>query len=109
MVSFYLLGVMWGFRSAYYWERSLLDLLIPVATAFVMCWWAISDSIARGQPIPVLSRAWFLFAAGILVPCYVVWTRGWPGVGLVLFHSIAWYVVCVLGSISARYFLTGEF
>lgn len=76
LACFYGLAVLWGVRSAYYWEPSILALLVPLALATVMCTWT-ADSIARGHPIPLLGRAWLFIAAGITVLGYILWSRGW--------------------------------
>ncbi len=52
--------------------------------------WAISDSVARGAPIPTFARVWYFIFGIILVPIYVIGTRGWRGVGWVAIHVIAW-------------------
>lgn len=33
---------------------------------------------------------------GILVPLYVIWSRGWRGAALMLGHLVAWYLLCFL-------------
>lgn len=57
-------------------------------------WWAIHDSIVRGHPIPFFSRSWFIVFPGLLVPLYVIWSRGWRGAALLIGHLMAWYAVC---------------
>ena len=42
--------------------------------------------------MPVLSKPWFFLFAGFVVPGYVIWSRGWRGVGWVLLHSVLWLV-----------------
>ena len=93
------MAVVWGVRNVHYWQPSLVDLLIQPSMAITLAWWAIADSIARGRSIPLLSRNWFVIAAGVAVPGYVIWSRGWRGVGLLLLHAIGWYAVGVAAMI----------
>lgn len=104
---FYALAVVWGVRYAYYPTPSVLEILVPLAMCAVMSTWAVSDSIARRRPIPLLARFWFFVLAGIVVPGYIIWSRGWPGVGKLFVHSIAWYALCVAAMFAARTVLYG--
>ncbi|ADB15117.1 hypothetical protein Psta_0427 [Pirellula staleyi DSM 6068] len=104
---FYVLAVVWGIRCAYYPAASVLEILVPLAMCTVMCIWAVADSIARSHPIPLLARFWFFILAGIVVPGYIVWSRGWRGVGKLLMHSIAWYGICLAGMFAMRTVLYG--
>jgi hypothetical protein len=88
-------------------SESPLDLLVPLAITLPLAWWAIGDSRARGQSIPLLSRQWFLLAGTFLVPAYVVSSRGWLGVGLVLLNAIAWFLLWLAGAVFG--FLIVEF
>lgn len=106
LAAWYLCAPMDGIRSAAL-NESPLDLLVPLAITLPLAWWAIGDSRARGQPIPLLSRQWFLLAGTALVPAYVVWSRGWRGVGLVLLNAIAWLLLWFTGAVFG--FLVYEF
>lgn len=91
MAAFYAMAVVWGIRSIHYWEPSSLDLLVPIALAVALGWWAVADARSRGRPLPLFARPWFVLLAGLLVPGYVIWSRkGW-GLALVLLHAVAWY------------------
>ncbi|AWM40548.1 hypothetical protein C1280_28580 [Gemmata obscuriglobus] len=91
MLAFYALAVAMGVRSIWFWEPSVLDGLIPVATAVCLGWWAVVDARRRRHPIPLLSRPWFFLLAPVVVPGYVIWSRrGW-GAGLVALHAALWY------------------
>ncbi len=95
-VAFYAWSVIWGLRYVYYWQGSLLDLLIPLAMCVTVGWWAINDSVIRGRPISFFVRVWFVLLAGIVVPAYCLWTRGWRGLLLVLLNGVAWQAVAYL-------------
>ena len=105
---FYGLAVLWGIRSAYAWQPTPLALLLPLAMCTILCTWTVSDSLARGHPIPLLARAWFFIAAGIAVPGYILWTRGWAGLVKLVLHSIAWYSLCLVALLIARIVLLGR-
>jgi hypothetical protein len=94
-VVFYFLAVIWGVRSAYYWQPSVLDLILQLMLMITISCWAISDSIARGKPIPTSARVWYFFFAIILVPVYVIETRRWRGVGWVALHAFAWFAAAM--------------
>lgn len=98
------LGMMllWGVRQVYYWEPSILDLIIPFGACLTAAWWAALDSIARGHPIPLLARPVFFFLAGILVPIYIIWSRRWFGVMLVGAILVASYAICIITMLVGR-------
>jgi len=96
LATFYALAVAWGVRNAWFWLPSGLDLLVPVALWVALSWWAILDAKSRGYAIPVLSQQWFFLFVWILVPVYVVWSRGWRGVGYLALHSALWMAVATL-------------
>ena len=43
------------------------------------------------RPIPAMSHHWFVLLAGLLVPGYIIWSRGWRGAGWVMLHGFLWY------------------
>jgi hypothetical protein len=90
LCAFYALAIVWGTRSAYFWLASDFDLLVPLTLALALGWWAVADSKARRQPIPMLSRQWFFLGACPLVPGYVIWSRQWAGLGWVVLHTAGW-------------------
>ena len=104
---FYGLAVAWGIRNAYYPSPSVLDILVPLAICTVLCTWAVSDSIARGHAIPLLARFWFFILAGIVVPGYIVWSRGWWGAIKLIVHAVAWYGICLAAMFAMRTVLYG--
>src|SRR5687768_14932628 len=107
LVAYYSLAVMWGVRYVYYQHSSPLDFFVPLGLSLTLGFWAVSDSIARGHSIPFLSRIWFFIFAGVLVPGYFVWSRGWRGAGYVLLHAVAWYALCLIAMFIGRMFAYG--
>jgi hypothetical protein len=93
LAAFYALAIVSGARQAYWFQESLLDLLIPLAEALCLGLWAEEDANRRGYPIPMLSRSWFILLPLILVPAYLVWSRGWRGLAWILINCVAWFVL----------------
>lgn len=93
LIALYTLAFVWGVRNIYFWEPSRIDDVFPVGFAIVLGLWAIVDSCKRRHPIPLLSRQWFLLAAAIFVPGYVIWSRRWYGVGWLALHAVLWLMV----------------
>ena len=96
LLAYYLLLAMWGVRSAWPTVPSRLDIMVPLALYAVASCWVIVDDRARGRAIPLLSQQWFFLAAGLLVPFYVIWSRGWRGVGYVALHGV---LGCLLATV----------
>jgi hypothetical protein len=93
LLAYYGLAALWGARNAYAWQPSLLDLLVPLALSWALARWAFADAAARGRPLPELSRHWFFLLALVLVPAYVVRSRGGRGLLLVVLHAVLGSVV----------------
>jgi hypothetical protein len=96
LVAWYALAVVWGIRMAWYWIPTRLDMLVSVASWVILSSWAIIDAKRRGRAIPLLSQQWFFLAVWLLVPGYVVWSRGWRGVGYLILHGVLWMVLANL-------------
>jgi hypothetical protein len=96
LIILYALAVIWGIRSVYFWKLSLLDVLVPMALVLCLGWWTIEDARRRGHPIPLLSQQWFILIAGWLAPGYVVWSRGWCGVGWLILNVFGWQLVATV-------------
>jgi hypothetical protein len=94
LAVYYGLAIVWGVRSIRPAEPSVLDLLVPLVLAVTLGCWAIADARRQMRSIPLLSRHWFVLFALLLVPGYVVWSRGWRGVGWMALHSASWYGLC---------------
>ncbi len=107
-LAFYSLAVLWGVRSAVAPERSLSDIVFPMVLAICLCTWAIVDARHRQKPIPRSLRLWFFVLAGIVVPGYVIGTRGWKGLGWVVLHTVAWYALATVAMYVAGYLYWGD-
>jgi hypothetical protein len=96
LVFFYAIAIVSGVRNIWFWKHSALDLLIPVASALCLAIWALEDARRRKYRIPSLSKPWFFLLAGIVVPGYVIWSRGWRGLGWVVLHFVCWVLLEVI-------------
>lgn len=96
LTVFYVLAVLEGLQG------SSLGLL-----AFVLTWWVIADASAQGHPIPLFSRNWLILVWGVAVPCYLLWSRGWWGLCLLLLHTIGWCAVVVFAAAAKFVLVTG--
>ncbi|HEX4607875.1 MAG TPA: zinc ribbon domain-containing protein [Urbifossiella sp.] len=93
LVAFYGAAVLFGFGAAKPDEQAGRDAVLSAVMAVALGWWAVADARARRRPIPLLARPWFVLFAGLLVPGYVVRTRGWRGAVWVVAHAVGWVVV----------------
>lgn len=96
LIGFYSLAVLWGIRNIYHNQPSMLDLLIPIALSICLGWWAVTDARRRRQPIPLTAQVWFFILAVLVVPGYVIWSRGWRGMAWVALHLFIWYLVVTI-------------
>ena len=96
LFGFYLLAVASGIRGIRYRPESALDLLVPFSMALFLSLWALADSDKRGRPLLWSLRCRYFLLAVVVVPCYVVWIRGWRGLGLVAANTIAWMILSVV-------------
>jgi hypothetical protein len=96
LIAFYALAVVAGIRGAYESESSALDVLLPIADAVCLGLWALADAKRRGHYIPTTARWLFFVLAGILVPAYVIWSRGWRGLWWVAVNFVAWVALATV-------------
>jgi hypothetical protein len=90
LLAFYALAIVAGIRGAYASRSSDLDLLLPIAEAVCLGWWALADARRRGHDIPTTARWLFFVLAGVVVPAYIIWSRGWRGLWWVAVNLVAW-------------------
>jgi len=95
-VSYYSLAALWGVHSSIAAEDSLAELILRIALVLCLALWAVADASRRQKPIPRSQQFWFLLLAGILVPIYVIATRGWKGAGWIVLHILGWFAVATL-------------
>ena len=107
-VGYYVLAILAGIQSAVGSEQSTGQVLMQVALALCLGLWAVADARQRGKPIPRSQQLWFLVLAGLVVPGYVIVTRGWKGAGWVVLHAVAWYALATLTMHITGYLYFGD-
>ncbi|MCA9081391.1 MAG: hypothetical protein KDA58_12580 [Planctomycetaceae bacterium] len=90
-----------GFVPRWAPVASLLSLPL---TGFIVHWMMI-DSRHRRHPIPFLSQDWCQLFPYLSLPAYLIWSRGWRGVGWLLLHLVVFVGFCT--AISAICMLRG--
>lgn len=109
LVAFYALAIIWGLRNIYFWIPSALDLLIPFIQAICLGWWAVVDAGLRGHRIPLTARWWFVLFALVVVPCYVIWSRGWRGMFWLGIHGFGWlFLAAIVTNLGGLILFGGE-
>lgn len=93
--AFYTLAALSGWRSTI-GDDGTARILINIALSLTLGLWATQDASRRGKPIPRSQQMWFLLFAIIVVPCYVILTRGWKGLGWVTLHALGWLVTSLV-------------
>lgn len=67
-----------------------LDATSTVAIALSLGWWASLDARIRGRSLPLILQHAIVLIWPVVVPCYVLCTRRWRGLGyLLLFFVLA--------------------
>ena len=107
-VAFYLMAVVWGVRNVSQQKESSLDLICSLVMALALGMWALADARHRRHSIPLLARPWFVLLAGLVVPAYVLWTRGWRGAVWVVVNSVCWYGVATVSSYLSWFLIYGR-
>jgi hypothetical protein len=96
LLTFYAIAIVWGMGSVSLRASSPALWLLQCMAAICLARWAVDDARQRRHPIPLTSQSWFLVFAWFLVPGYVVWSRGWRGIGWVLLHAVCWSLVLIM-------------
>jgi hypothetical protein len=94
-------AVLFGLGAAGPTEQAGADTLLAAVLAVALGWWAVADARARWRPIPLLARPWFFVFAGLLVPGYVIWSRGWRGAVWVAVSVVGWVGVAIVVALAA--------
>ena len=94
--AFYTLAALSGGRSTIEVDDGIDRFLINIALALTLGLWATQDASRRGKPIPRSQQMWFLLFAMVVVPCYVILTRGWKGLGWVTLHVVGWLITSLV-------------
>lgn len=101
--GYYLHAVLVGIRDVFVPGRSGTELVFNFAIAVFLCSWALADARRRRQPIPRSQQIWFFAFALLVVPGYVILTRGWKGLGWVSLHALGWLTIANLATYATRF------
>ena len=88
----YLLLALAGARAAVATEQGLSDLLIGVLVAIAVTKSCVMDSRLIGKPLARTARLVMLLFWPAAAPFYLLWARGWAGLGWVVLHAVAMVV-----------------
>lgn len=108
ITAFHALAVVCGVRMVVAGTNFILDLSLALMMPLILVWWAVRDANRRGKPISMFTRSWMFLFATVAVPGYVIVTRKWRGVGLVLLHGFLWYALYLIALNSWGFALLGE-
>src|SRR5574341_1995463 len=94
LAGLYLLGALWGVRSAVLPPDATLDFGFGILVAIAVVASCVYDSRLVGKTI-VRSMLWLMFMAWpVAMPTYLIWSRGWKkGVFLTAMHAVLYYAV----------------
>jgi hypothetical protein len=107
LIGFYALAAIWGILTVKPSQASILDLLFPIVFAICLGSWAVIDARRRRHPIPMSAQPWFILFAGVVVPGYVIWSRGWRGLGWLALHAFLWFLLATIIFIVGRIIVYG--
>jgi hypothetical protein len=68
----------------------------------------LADARCRRKPIPGSAKPWYFILAGIVVPAYVIWSRGWRGLGWLVVHAFLWVVMATIAMHMGGMWVYGE-
>jgi hypothetical protein len=93
-IGFYAVAILVGITGARP-SDSALGFLGSLVIAISLGGWAVTDARRRGRPIVSGAKFFFFIFAVFVVPCYVIWTRGWRGLGWVILNGVAWFMLAM--------------
>jgi hypothetical protein len=99
IAMFYVAAVIWGVHAAI-GHPSILDVVLPVFTAFLATSACVADAELLGNPLALSIQGFMFFTWPIAVPIYLIWTRRFLGLAFVLAHAFC-LVFSLLIAISA--------
>jgi len=88
-----------GFESASLADDSAytpIDIVASLACALFTTSWSVSDARRRGHPIVHVLQLLMFLTWAVAVPLYLIWSRGWKGLGWVVFHCIGLLAIATI-------------
>ncbi len=107
-VWFYTIAILWGAQGAVASVQSGGDAIFQLSSALCLGMWAVADARQRQKPIPFFQQQWFFIFAGLVVPAYVIVTRGWKGIGWVALSAVSWFAAATLAMHVAGFIYFGS-
>src|SRR5438874_13525186 len=87
LVTAYLFFVMAVARTAVVGRETSPDFLVGTTLAFLVTMTCVADAGARGRPMPLGVRFPFMIVWPIATPVYVLRSRGWWGLLIIIIHA----------------------
>jgi len=107
VVCFYVLVVGWGVLHALRPDETILWILFYAGFAFAATGWCVVDSRIIGSPV-INSLHWIIFFTwNVAVPIYLIWSRGFRGLALLVLFWFACCVLCCASFAAAGYLAYG--
>jgi len=79
--------------------------LSKVVVAFPGAYWLIRDAKVRGMHVPHVIQPGIVSCWTLVVPIYIIRTRGWRGVGYITLHIAGTIMVGLAGHYISAYLL----
>jgi len=77
-------------------DTNWLDVVWGITLALTIGWWAWLDGRLRGRPLLLIVQHAFFCAWPAVLPTYLIATRRWWGVGLLLFYFLLGIILAQL-------------
>jgi len=107
LVGIYACAAFWGAVQVLS-SNTLVILLGSVLFALLVTGWCVVDARKLGKPmLPVVQMIMF-FTWPIAVPIYLIWTRGFRGLGYTLLHAAGLYAVMAAAVVLTLYAFYGS-
>ena len=109
ILIFYTCTAVWSVGQIFFGEIAGIRLLINVAIALAPTMWLTRDAKLRGWFLPHVVHPFVLAFWVILVPIYVIWTRKWCGLKLLVFHALLTLFLTIAFYNGAIYLIRGPY
>ncbi len=96
------LAIVYGVRSAIWPDPQPIDLVLTLGFASAFALLCLVDSQIIKKPVVNIFLVMTFFAWPVLMPCYLVWSRGLKGLGLAVLFALLYLLL-----LAASYNITG--
>jgi len=104
---FYTSTAVWSVGQIFFGEIAGISLIFRVAIGLAPSMWLTRDAKLRGWFLPHVVHPFVLAFWVIVVPVYVIWTRKWRGLKLVVFHALLTLLLTIVLNNAALYLIWG--